>query len=113
MNSIQRKCSTIVRCVLSGLIIAARHTEALNIGQCQTRMNGDMSKILKMVRTNINEYNYGPEGILPYFNTTYNDNVAPGGYLRSDDEVTYFPQHCQRYLRRPLACTWMSIVYRK
>ncbi|OEU23326.1 hypothetical protein FRACYDRAFT_233497 [Fragilariopsis cylindrus CCMP1102] len=57
-------------------------TLALNIGQYQTRMNGDMSKILKVILTITNNYEFGPTGlILPYFNTTFNENVNPGDYL--------------------------------
>lgn len=49
---------------------------ALNLGQYQSRMDGDTSKTLKMVLTNTNEYNYGPEGaILSYFNTTFNVTI--------------------------------------
>ncbi|MGK3753345.1 MAG: hypothetical protein ACI8RD_005652 [Bacillariaceae sp.] len=55
---------------------------ALNIGQYQTRMNGDMSKTMKVVLTITNNYEFGPTGtILPYFNTTFNENVNPGDYL--------------------------------
>ena len=63
---------------------------ALNIGQYQSRMDGDMCKTLKIVLTDTNEYNYSPEGILSYFNTTFNDHVAPGDYLWPEDETYIF-----------------------
>ena len=67
-------------------------TLALNIGQYQSRANGDLSKTLRVVVTNNNNYLYGPEPVLAYFNTSFNRDVAPGDFFwPSSPSVWCFP----------------------
>lgn len=66
-------------------------TMALNIGQYQTRENGDLSKTLRMIITENNYYSYGPEPVLAYFNTSFNSDVAPGDLLWPSPEEWPFP----------------------
>ena len=56
-------------------------TLALNIGQYQSRANGDNTEKLKVIVTLNNNYLYGPETVLAYFNTTFNQDVEPGDFL--------------------------------
>jgi hypothetical protein len=66
-------------------------TLALNIGQYQTREGGDLAKTLRVIVTNNNNYLYGPEPVLAYFNTSFNTNVSPGEFFWPSPSVWCFP----------------------
>lgn len=53
----------------------------MNIGQFHTVDNGNLNKTMKVILTNHNYYQDTNVKFLSYFNTTFNEDVAPGDYI--------------------------------
>jgi len=68
-----------------GRLIDGAYTDdlslALNVGQYQTVDNGDLTKTLKVILTNNNMNTSSNVQFLSYFQTSFNQGIAPGDFL--------------------------------